>query len=177
VSDGGRSVVRNKGLVLNAIFPRGLLPIAEVYKGWRSTLPAFVVYVPIHLALGAPISQGLLLIPLLVVILAGINLGLALLFSTATVYSKDVSQLLNYVLRILMFATPVVYPVALLSPAIRQVLSWNPLFALFTAFQQIITGEMPSPGLFVQSTLWAIVLLIAGTWVFLRHERSFGLHL
>jgi ABC-type polysaccharide/polyol phosphate export permease len=88
-----------------------------------------------------------------------------------------VSQLLNYVLRILMFATPVVYPVSLLSPTIRSILAWNPLFALFTAFQEIITGEVPSPGLLLQSTLWAAVLLVSGVWVFLRHERSFGLHL
>jgi teichoic acid transport system permease protein len=177
INDGGRAILRNKGLVLNAIFPRGLLPIAEVYKGWRSTVPAFVVYVPIHLALGGPITSAFLLLPLLVVLLTGINLGLALLFATATAYSKDVSQLLNYILRILMFATPVVYPVALLSPTIRAVLAWNPLFALFTAFQQIITGQVPSFGLFVQSTLWAIVLMVAGIWVFLRHERSFGLYL
>jgi teichoic acid transport system permease protein len=51
LNDGGRAIVRNKGLVLNAIFPRGLLPVAEVYKGWRSTVPAFIVYIPIHLAL------------------------------------------------------------------------------------------------------------------------------
>jgi teichoic acid transport system permease protein len=177
INDGGRAIVRNKGLVLNAIFPRGLLPVAEVYKGWRSTVPAFIIYVPIHLALGGPITSSFLLLPLLLVLLTGINLGLAFLFSTATAYSKDVSQLLNYILRILMFATPVVYPVSLLSPTIRSVLAWNPLFALFTAFQQIITGEVPSPGLFLQSTLWAIVLLVAGVWVFLRHERSFGLYL
>jgi len=177
INDGGRSILRNKGLVLNAIFPRGLLPVAEVYKAWRSTVPAFVIYVPIHLAMGAPITQALLLLPLLLVILTGINLGLALLLSVATAYSKDVSQMLNYVLRILMFATPVVYPVALLSPAIRQVLSWNPLFALFTAFQEIITGSMPSFGLILQSIVWSIVLLVSGTWMFLRHERSFGLHL
>jgi teichoic acid transport system permease protein len=177
LNDGGRAIVRNKGLVLNAIFPRGLLPVAEVYKGWRSTVPAFIIYIPIHFALGGTVTSAFLLLPLLLVLLTGINLGLAFLFATATAYSKDVAQLLNYVIRILMFATPVVYPVSLLSPSIRAVLAWNPLFALFTAFQQIITGEMPSPGLLLQSALWAIVLLVSGVWMFLRHERSFGLYL
>jgi len=177
LNDGGRAIVRNKGLVLNAIFPRGLLPVAEVYKGWRSTVPAFIVYIPIHLLLGGAITSAFLILPLIVVLLTLINLGLAFLFATATAYSKDVSQLLNYVLRILMFATPVVYPVSLLSPTIRSVLAWNPLFALFTAFQQIITGEVPSAGLLLQSALWGVVLLVSGVWVFLRHERSFGLYL
>jgi teichoic acid transport system permease protein len=177
VNDGGRSVLRSKGLVLNAVFPRAILPLAEVHKAFRSTIPAFVIYVPIHLAMQAPITEAVLLLPLLLVIQAVINLGLALLLSTATAYSLDVSNLLNYLLRLLMFATPVVYPVALLTPQIRQILSWNPLFALFTAYQAIITGQMPSIGLIIQAVLWAIVLLTSGVWLFLRHERSFAIHI
>ena len=106
----------------------------------------------------------------------GINLGFAFLFSTATTYFKDMTNVLKYVLRILMFATPVIYPVSLLSPTIRAVLSWNPLFALFTSYQAIITGHRPDPVDVVQSIGWAIVLLASGAWVFLRHERSFALH-
>jgi teichoic acid transport system permease protein len=177
ISDGGRSILRHKGLVVNAIFPRAVLPIAEVYKGFRATVPAMMIYVVLHLAVQAPISQALLLLPLLFVILTATNLGFALIFSTATAYSADVSNLLNYVTRLLTFATPVVYPVSLLTPSIKALLSWNPLFALFSAYQAIITGQMPSFSLILQSALWAAILLGTGLWLFLRHERSFGLHL
>lgn len=176
IADGGRAVQRHKGLVLNAVFPRALLPIAEVYKGFLSTLPAFAVYAVIHLIARAPITQAVLVLPLLLLIQTVANLGLALLFSTATAYFKDVSNLLNYLLRLLTFATPVVYPVATLSPGLVTLLSWNPLFALFSAFQSVIIGEMPSASLFIQSIFWAGVLLVSGVWVFLRHERSFALH-
>lgn len=176
IGEGGRAIVRHKGLVLNAVFPRALLPIAEVYKGFLSTLPALAVYGVIHLLARAPVTQAMLLLPLLLVIQATANLGLALLFATATAYFKDVSNLLNYILRMLTFATPVIYPVSTLSPSIRSVLSWNPLFALFSAYQGVITGTMPSAGLIFQSVAWAVVLFVAGVWVFLRHERSFALH-
>lgn len=176
ISDGGRSIIRHKGLVLNAVFPRALLPISEVYKGVLSTLPALAVYAVVHVAVRAPITQAVLVLPLLLVIQATLNLGLAFLFSTVTAYFKDMSTLLNYVVRLLTFATPVVYPVTTLTPGLRQLLSWNPLFALFSAFQSVITGELPSLGLIVQSALWAALLLVAGVWAFLRHERSFALH-
>ena len=176
ISDGGRSILRHKGLVLNAVFPRALLPISEIYKGFLATLPAFAVYAVVHLIARAPITQAILILPLLLVIQTVANLGLALLFSTATAYFKDVSNLLNYVLRMLTFATPVVYPVSTLSPAIKSVLSWNPLFALFSAFQAVITGQVPSASLIVQSVVWALLLFVSGVWVFLRHERSFALH-
>ena len=176
LNDGGRAIVRNKGLVLNAIFPRALLPVAEVYKGFLSTVPALLLYVVIHQVAGAPTTASVLMVPFLLVVQTAINLGLALLLSTATVFFKDVSNLMSYVLRVLMFSTPVIYPVSMLSPSIRAVLSWNPLFALFASYQAIITGQTPAAGLIVQSVGWAVLVLGAGAWVFLRHERSFGLH-
>ena len=69
------------------------------------------------------------------------NLGLALMFSTLTVLYKDMTNLLNYILRVLTFATPVIYPVASLQPNIRPLLIWNPLFPLFCGYQAIITGS------------------------------------
>jgi ABC-type polysaccharide/polyol phosphate export permease len=176
LTDGGRSVLRHKGLVLNAIFPRALLPIAEVYKGFLSTLPALAIYTIIHLALRAPITQAILLLPFLMLIQAGMNLGFAFLLSTVTVFVKDVANLMNYIVRILTFATPVVYPASVLTPSIKTILIWNPLLPLFTAYQAIITGQMPSAGDVFASVVWAIVLLSVGIWLFLRHERSFALH-
>lgn len=176
ISDGGKAIVRNKGLVLNAIFPRALLPVSEVYRGLLSTLPALALYAVIHVVSGQPLTSAIFLVPLLLTIQTALNLGLALLLSTATTFFKDVVNLLGYVLRVLMFATPIIYPVTMLSPGLRAILSWNPLFALFTAYQTIVTGQTPSAGLIAQSVLWAAVLLGSGTWVFLRHERSFGLH-
>jgi len=117
-----------------------------------------------------------LLIPLLMVFQAGMNLGLALIFSTLTVYFKDLNNLLNYILRILTFSTPVIYPVASLQPSIKPLLLWNPLFPLFSAYQAIITGSMPTGGQIFACLFWSIVLLVIGGWTFLRYERSFALH-
>jgi teichoic acid transport system permease protein len=177
ISDGGRSIVRSKGLVLNAIFPRAVLPIAEVYKGFLSTVPALLLYAVIHVVSGAPVTTAVLMLPLLLTLQTGLNLGMALLFSTATAFFADISNLMSYVLRVLMFATPVIYPVSVLSPTIQAVLKWNPYFALFSAYQAVITGYMPSAGMMLQATGWAIVIFGTGAWVFLRHERSFGLHI
>jgi len=176
IGEAGRSILRHKGLVLNAIFPRALVTIAEVYKGLLATLPALAIYAVLHIVLGAPITQALLILPFLLLLQSGMNLGLALLFSTVTVFFKDVSQLLNYILRVLTFATPVVYPVSTLPPSMAKWMIWNPFFPLFSAYQGAITGQMPSGGQVFLCLLWAIGLLWAGIWVFLRHERSFALH-
>jgi teichoic acid transport system permease protein len=176
IADGGRSVIRHKGLVLNSIFPRALLPLSEVYKGILTTAPALAIYAVLHLVLRAPISQAILVLPLLFLFQTAMNLGFALLFSTLTVYFKDVSNLLNYILRILTFATPVVYPVATLPPNVQRLLIWNPLFPLFSAFQSVITGQMPSTGQILACTFWSVLLVVVGAWSFLRYERAFALY-
>jgi teichoic acid transport system permease protein len=176
ISDGGRSILRHKGLVLNAIFPRALLTVSEVYKGLLQTWPALALYAVLFVVLRSPITPALFVVPLLLVFQAGMNLGLALTFSTLTVYFKDMSNLLNYVLRVLTFATPVIYPVATLQPNVKVLLIWNPLFPLFSAYQAIITGSMPTGGQILACLIWSVVLVVIGAWTFLRYERSFALH-
>ena len=89
-----------------------------MYKGILTTAPALAIYAVLHVLLRAPVSQAILMLPLLFLFQTAMNLGFALLFSTLTVYFKDMSNLMTYILRILTFATPVVYPVATL-PAER----------------------------------------------------------
>jgi ABC-type polysaccharide/polyol phosphate export permease len=176
IADGGRAILRHRGLVLNSVFPRALLPVSEVYKGLVETWPALLIYAVIHLALRAPITAALLTLPLLMVIQTVMNLGFALVFSTLTVFFKDMSNLMNYILRILTFATPVVYPVATLQPSVKTLLIWNPLFPLFSAYQGVITGQTPSGGQILVCIIWSAVLLTVGAWIFLRYERTFALH-
>ena len=94
-----------------------------------------------------------------------------------TVYFKDMSNLLNYILRILTFATPGRVPGRdAAARTSKQLLFWNPLFPLFSAYQGIITGQTPTAAQVLVSMVWAVVLVTVGAWVFLRHERTFALH-
>jgi ABC-type polysaccharide/polyol phosphate export permease len=77
----------------------------------------------------------------------------------------------------LFFATPVIYPIALLPDAARLLVGWQPLFALFASYQAVFTGEVPSLALVLQAIVWAAILLVVGGRVFLRHEREFAIHL
>jgi ABC-type polysaccharide/polyol phosphate export permease len=177
MADGGRSIISAKGLVLNAFFPRAVLPIAQLYKGLLELWPSLVLYAILHVALGRPVGSGLFLLPLLFVFQTGIGLGTAFLVATATVYVRDTMNLLQYLLRIMIFVTPVIYPVSQLSPTLRAVLSVNPLFPLFAAYQTIIAGGVPTAGQVFASGVWAVLFLVLGYRVFVSHERAFALRL
>jgi ABC-type polysaccharide/polyol phosphate export permease len=174
--DGARSVIGGRGLLLNSAFPRALLPISSVYKALLELAPAGIVYLVIHVAAGRPIGLGVALLPTLLVLHTTLNLGLALLFAALTVYMRDVTQLMGYLLRVLFFITPVLYPVSILPPGIRTAMSFNPLFPVFAAYQQVVGGGMPTMAQLAGSLFWAVLFLVVGAGLFLSHERDFALH-
>lgn len=177
MSEGGRSIIRNKGLILNTTFPRALLPMATLYKGLLELGPAMVVYAVVHVLMGAPVGAGLFALPFLFVLQVSISAGLAMIFSTLTIYIRDMSNILDYIMRILLFATPVIYPVAQLPASLQSILIVNPIFNLFAAYQAIFAGQLPSFSSVAITVVWAIVLPIFGFRLFVSHERGFAMRL
>jgi teichoic acid transport system permease protein len=177
LNDGGQSIKRGKGLMLNSSFPRALLPVTSVYKSLRKFVPCACVFVVLFPLAGGTVGSGVFLLPLLFFLQTIMNVGIALLVSTFVVLVPDGNNLMSYVSRVLFFATPVVYPVSLLPAGAKLLISWQPLFPLFASYQAVFSGQVPSAGLVAQTALWAIVLLVVGAQVFLRHERQFALHL
>lgn len=177
VGGGGRSIVRNKGLMLNSTFPRILLPATEVYKGILDLGPYMAVYAVIHVLIGGPIGPGLLLFPVVLVLQLMISSGLALIFATLTVFIRDMSNVLDYLMRILFFTTPILYPVSILPDLAKTLLQVNPFFALFACYQAVFLGGLPSVGYMLQALAWGIGLCIVGFRTFVSRERGFALRL
>ncbi len=177
LSEGGSSIKRSKGLILNSTFPRALLPITSVYKSVRNFIPSACVLVVLFPLVGGNIGPGLMILPLVFVLQIAMCIGIALLVSTFVTLVPDASNVMTYVNRVLFFATPVVYPVALLPSRAKLLVGWQPLFALFSSYQAIFTGNLPSVGLLAQTAFWSIALLVVGIQVFLRNERKFAIRL
>lgn len=177
LNDGGSSVKRGRGLMLNSAFPRALLPITAVYKSLRLFVPAACVLAVIYPLVGGRPGPGFFVLPLLFAIQVVMNVGIALAVSTYEVLVPDGADLVQWLTRLLFFATPVIYPVALLPPVAKAILQFQPLFPLFASYQAIFGGGSPSPALVFQSALWAGALLVIGGRAFLRHEREFALYL
>jgi teichoic acid transport system permease protein len=177
LGEGGTSIRRGKGLMLNSTFPRAMLPVTSVYKSLRAFVPAGCVFAVLFVLVGGDIGPGVFVLPLLFSIQLVMNLGIAMLVSTFVTLFSDAANLMNYVSRMLFFATPVIYPIALLPDAARVLVGWQPLFALFASYQAVFSGEVPSLGMVFQAIVWAAILLVAGGRVFLRHEREFAIHL
>ena len=104
-----KSVTGGGRLILNTAFPRALLPLSSVITAFMRFLPTLIVYIPVHIIAGLPVGPSLLWVFPLIFLLFVLASGAAMLVAALQVYFRDLKNFLPYVLRIWLYASPVLY--------------------------------------------------------------------
>ena len=106
-------------------------------------------------------------LPVPILLTAGMAFGAGLLFSVITTKYRDLASVLQLVLRLLMFVSPVFYSIRSVPPAYQWMVNLNPLTPVFELFRLVTTGEGSADlsGL-LYATAWAVVLVGAGILLF-----------
>lgn len=170
----------NQQMFGKVYFPRLVVPIATVLSNllrFGIQLALFVVMWIWFFAKGIDItlSWTLVLIPLLVIMLAGLGLGFGILISSMTTKYRDLTILFTFVVQLWMYGTPIVYPLSMVTdPTLRASILANPLTAVIEAFKYATLGQgYFSWGALGYSFAFMAVLLILGVVVFNKVQRSF----
>lgn len=123
-------------------------------------------------------NAAIFLLPLLVFIMGGLGLGFGMLISAMTTKYRDLVFLLTFAVQLLMYATPVIYPLnsPSIKPEVRSLLMLNPMSPVIETFRYAFLGE--GGGLFswsglIYASIFTIIVIITGTVVFNKVEKSF----
>ena len=117
---------------------------------------------------------GWRLIPLLIVLMAGLGLGLGLAISSMTTRYRDLQYAVAFGTPLLMYVTPVIYPLSSVPERFRWIVAANPMTAIVEAFRYAILGPAPSrPVHWHTAAAATVVSLIVGIALFNRTERNF----
>src|SRR3954447_19615718 len=178
VRDGVKSIVSGGRLVLNTAFPRALLPLSTVVTSFWRFLPTFLIYIPIHLASGFSFGLwDLWLIPI-VFLLAMIAAGISMFVAALQVYFRDVKSFLPYVLRVWLYASPVLYYANEVPHHWGWLIKANPIGSLLAAWSVVLQrGAAPPPVDMLFGVGWAVVLFVVGALFFMSREREFAVRL
>jgi teichoic acid transport system permease protein len=178
ISGAASVVVRSGAAIMNSSFPRIALPISNLMMATLTFLPSLAVYAIFHLAAGFPVGWSTLWAFPLIIIMGVTNFGIGLLFSTATVFFRDVASFLPYLLRIWMYLTPVLFRMDDIPDRYQAILRANPLTAVFAAWGEVLfDGRVPSGEFVAWAVISALVSLLLGVWVFITKERSFAVRI
>jgi ABC-type polysaccharide/polyol phosphate export permease len=175
---GASSVVGGGKLLLNTSFPRLLLPLSAVRTAFFRFLPTMVVYIPIHVAFGQPLSWAMLLGVAFLVMLTIFGAGMAMIFATLQVYFRDTASFLPYLVRIWLYLSPVLWFPEDAPARYVDLMIINPLYSLLGGWTDLLVrGDIPALSLWVGAALWSLTAVVAGSLFFMSREREFVVRL
>ena len=170
---------QNAGVFGKVYFPRLITPISLLISNvlkfliQLALLFAFCIYYWSS-GLDINIQPEIIIFPVLVLLLALIGVGFGLIFSSLTTKYKDLKFLIAFGVQLIMYATPVIYPMSTLPSNIQNILWWNPLTHIIEAFKFSFlgAGSFNLNGL-IYSLCFALFVLFSGIIIFNRTEKSF----
>ena len=175
------SFVKNADLFQKVYFPRAVVPAATVLAGGLKfaiqcgLLLAFVAYYALVEGYAPELSWYTLAVPALAVVAGVLGLGVGLLCSSLTYKYRDLQYLVAFGVQLLMYATPVIYPLSSAPAWLAPVLQANPMTSLVEAFRYCTlgAGTVTVAGL-GYSLAVATLTLALGLVNFNRAERHFA---
>ncbi len=172
--------VQNAHLFGKVYFPRMAVPVSILISNLITFLMQFVLFLGfvVFFALrGTPIRMNLAwvaLSPLLVMMMAGLGLGFGIIISSLTTKYRDLRFLVQFGVQLLMYATPVIYPVSSIPARFQPLLQANPMTPIVEAFRFAFLGAgTVNAGQLLYSFVFMIVLVFLGAVIFNRVEQTF----
>lgn len=172
--------VANAGIFGKVYFPRLVIPLSTVLSniikfGIQFCLLLIVI---IWIAIrdnNFYIGWSIFLLPILVVMMAGMGLGLGIIISSLTTKYRDFAVLIGFAVQLLMYLTPIAYPLsALKGKSYAWLLTYNPLTPIVEAFRYALLGKGTFEAMhLLYSGIFILATLLFGAILFNRVERSF----
>jgi lipopolysaccharide transport system permease protein len=171
--------VSNAGIFGKVYFPRLSAPVSVVISNLISfaiRLGVFLAFWVYFLLAGSSIHANLwmLMLPVLLLLMAGMGLGFGIIISSLTTKYRDLQQLVGFGVQLLMYATPVIYPISTVTGIWRKIIMANPMTPIVEVFRLGFLGTSSlDPIWLLYSAGFTLVVLFVGLMLFNHTEASF----
>ncbi len=175
ISGGATSILQQKNLVEKIYFPRMVLPVAYTISYFINMLLSFLIVFLALFVSGIGVRPDVLwYLPIIMGIEFVMGMGGALLFSSLTVYFRDLEYILNILTMAWMYMTPILYPMSQIPDGIRNWLYLNPMTSVVIAYRDILYyRQAPDMQTLLYAIIWGITMLFAGWFCFHKLQRNF----
>ena len=171
---------QNAGIFGKVYFPRLVSPISMVISNLLKlsiqmfTYLCFFIYYLVQPDSIIEPNLCILLIPVIILVLGGIAMGFGIIISSFTTKYRDLTMLVGVFMTLLMYATPIMYPVSDIPPMYKTFLSLNPISPMIETFRYAFTGRgYFTAASFMYSVIFMLIILVLGIFVFNKTEKTF----
>ena len=168
-------ILAHQNYVKSVVFPLEMLPGVMVASALLTLTATLLVILLLQETLGSGLSWTVMLLPLMVLPLVLFVLGLSGFLASLGVYIRDIQQLIIPLVQLMMFLSPVFYPVTALPEAMRPWLQLNPLALAIEQTRGIILfGQAPGWTPYLVSLAAGGLTALLGVWWFARTRKGFA---
>ncbi|MFK5855963.1 MAG: ABC transporter permease [Bacteroidota bacterium] len=179
LNDTSQTFIKNASIFGKVYFPRLALPISVVISNLVSFLIQFLLllcFLAYFMIVGSDIhpNMNVLLIPFLVLLIAGLGLGFGIIISSLTTKYRDLTHLVAFGVSLWMYATPIIYPLSEIPEKYKLFVLANPMTPIVETFKVALlgVGEVNYYQL-LYSLGFTIAVLVFGVLIFNKVEKSF----
>ena len=170
-----QSLVNNKTLITKAYFPRVFLPLAPAFSKLVDFFIAFLMLLFMMVYYHIFPSLNILFLPYLVILMILFATGAGMWLSALAIQYRDINFAINFIVRLLMYAAPVVWPVSLIPARYRLLYGLYPMAGVIEGFRAALLNKTSMPwGLLLMGTLSSLLIFLTGIVYFNLTERRFA---
>lgn len=178
VNAGTTSIKGNAGILKKVYFPREIFPISVMLSGLVNFFISSIIILVFCAFYHIGFSWHIIFVPFLAIILGILAEGIALAFSAINVYVQDLEYIINFILNLGFYGTPIVYTLNQFGSnggMLSKLIQLNPLTTLMNGFRDaFIYHKVPdliSTGIVF---LLSIVVFAIGYAIFKKLEKGFA---
>ena len=169
------SIVSKATLVTKVYIPRQILVLSGALSTLIASLLEFLILFPIVYVLIGHIPVTILLYPVIHLLFFLPVYGIGLLLSSLFVYFRDLGQIWEFMLNILLYLSPIIYPLYVVPPNLKTYYMFNPITRLVISYRDImIYGNLPSGEALIIIVVFGAAALLLGNYLFSRLQRRFA---
>jgi len=164
------SIASNGGVLTKIYVPPQIFAISSALAGLANFFIGLLPLALVCFVAGQPLAFTAPLVIVVGVALAFLTAGLGLALSILFIRFDDTRNIVNVLLMILMYLTPIFYPVSIMNETMQSIIKWNPLTSYLDIFRWAFSNNA-SPTLFnwIYMGIWSTFALLLGTYVFKKY--------
>lgn len=168
-------LVSNSNLITKIYFPREILVYATIIAKSIDFFYSCIVLIVFFLIFKTPIASTIIFVPLILLIQFMLTIGLSLLAATFNLFYRDIQYIINLLLILWIYMTPIMYPMEIIPMKYRIIFTLNPMAAIVNTYRVLIlgTGTIDITGLWI-AFLVSLFVFIVGYIVFKNYEGRFA---
>lgn len=175
----GSIIIRiNAGIIKKVYFPREILPMSVAVSGYINFLISCIIVLIFILFGGIGISIYWLWVPVIGGIQMILSLGIILIIGSVNIYVKDVEYIVNFILQMLFYGTPILYSIEMFADAPKSLLllvQLNPMTQIIQAYRDVLLyHQAPNIKIMIGVFFFSVFVLAIGHFIFKRLERGFA---